>query len=55
MKYALVADGIVVNVILWDGQSEYTPPGGAQTVPYASGCVIGGTYTEQDGFGPIPE
>jgi hypothetical protein len=30
MKYALVQNGIVVNVILWDGVTPYTPPEGCE-------------------------
>jgi len=41
--YAVVnADGVVVNLILWDGQSSWTPPAGC-TVIIANGLNIGDT------------
>jgi hypothetical protein len=52
--YALVKGGFVVNIIVWDGVSSYTPPAGHDLVAYAAGCVIGGTWDGVD-FGPIPE
>ncbi|MFA6125541.1 hypothetical protein [Sphingomonas sp.] len=54
MMYALVKGGFVVNIIVWDGVSSYTPPAGHDLVAYAAGCVIGGTWDGVD-FGPIPE
>jgi len=32
MRYAIIKDGVVVNVILWDGQAEWQPPEGATLV-----------------------
>jgi hypothetical protein len=33
MRYAVIEDGIVVNVIIWDGATEWSPPEGQQVVP----------------------
>ena len=33
MRYALIKDGKVENVIEWDGQSEYQPPDGYTMLP----------------------
>lgn len=46
IQYALVENGIVVNVVLWDGESEWTPPTGQQavTIPDGSEAAIGWTY-----------
>lgn len=51
MRYALVKDGIVQNVILWDGAAPYTPPDGCEAVadPDAE-ARIGLGYDEQTGF-----
>jgi len=41
--YAVVnADGVVVNLVLWDGQSSWTPPAGC-TVIIANWLNIGDT------------
>lgn len=45
--YAIVNnDGIVVNTIIWDGESKWDKPEGMNTVLYEGNgpCVIGGTY-----------
>ena len=31
-EYAIVADGVVVNLIIWDGVSPWTPPDGTTLV-----------------------
>lgn len=34
MKYLeLNADGVVINIVLWDGIEEYAPPGVAELLP----------------------
>lgn len=42
MRYAVVKDGIVINLIEWDGQAPYIPPEGS-TLLQDSECraVIG--------------
>jgi hypothetical protein len=56
MKYALVSNKKVVNVIEWDGYSEYSPGGGISMVhvPDTAMVDIGWDY---DGlaFWPIEE
>lgn len=32
MRYVVVRDGIVENVILWDGEADWTPPEGTTAV-----------------------
>jgi hypothetical protein len=32
VRWALVVDGVVVQVIVWDGVSDYEPPAGATLV-----------------------
>ena len=36
MRYVIVEDGVVVNVILWDGVSDWTPPEGCTAVQSAT-------------------
>lgn len=31
-RYAIIEDGVVTNVILWDGQTDWAPPEGAVVV-----------------------
>ena len=46
MKYALVdADGLVVNVIVWDGETEYTAPDGLTVVAVPDGVGGGPDWT----------
>lgn len=53
MRYALVVDGIVTNLILWDGVTEVVFTGEPILAPDDSGADIDGTW---DGkvFGPAP-
>jgi len=45
MNYALISNNVVVNVILWDGASEYIPPDGHQLVALqADEAEVGSTY-----------
>lgn len=32
-RYALVKDGVTVNIIVWDGETPYTPPDGMEVMP----------------------
>lgn len=43
-RYAVIVDGTVTNLILWDGVSIWTPPDGATIVP-VSGRVVDIGYT----------
>ncbi len=31
-RYAVIEDGVVVNIIVWDGESEYDPGDGVTLV-----------------------
>lgn len=53
MRYALVCDGEVVNVILWDGEEEYTPAEGCEIVEVSDEISIG--WTRVDGEWVAPE
>lgn len=55
MIYAIVENGIVVNTIVWDGQSEWTPPPGSTVVLIPDGAYVGIGSTYSNGqFGPPP-
>lgn len=41
MRYALLIDGVVVNVVLWDGESEYAENG--ELVPCPDEVSVGWT------------
>lgn len=55
-NYALVENGVVVNVIVWDGQSSWQPPDGqtAVLVPDDAYAGIGSTYSN-GAFGEPPQ
>jgi len=58
MKYALInADGLVVNAIVWDGQTDYTAPDGLAVVaiPDGVGAGPGWTYDGANWIAPPPE
>ena len=58
MKYAQInADGLVVNAIVWDGQTEYTPADGLTVVavPDGVGAGPGWTYDGTNWIAPPPE
>jgi hypothetical protein len=51
-RYAIVENGVVTNVILWDGEAEWSPESGTANPlpdgsPVAPGYTFDGTkYTE---------
>ncbi len=47
MKYALISNGLVVNTIVWDGQTPYDPPAGCTLVEITNDAVsIGVAYID---------
>lgn len=45
-QYAVVENGVVINVILWDGTpSSWTPPDGTAVEPIPSGIQAGIGYS----------
>lgn len=53
-RYALVdEDGLTLNVVLWDGQGSWTPPGGLTAVEAPIEAGIG--WRLQDGQWLPPE
>lgn len=46
--YALVKDGVVVNIVVWDGSDSWEPPSGTSAVAVTDQtgpAYIGGTYS----------
>jgi hypothetical protein len=44
MRHALIEDGIVINVIVWDGESPYDPGEGVTIKPCSDLVGAGFTY-----------
>lgn len=46
MRWAIVIGGVVDNLVLWDGSSDWTPPKGSQAIQVSEGqpCGIGWTW-----------
>lgn len=53
--YAVIENNTVVNVVLWDGESEWSPDNGV-AIPAADGVGIGWSYADGAFTAPdIPE
>lgn len=50
MNWAVIIDGVVVNTIVWDGETYWVPPEGAMLVQIEDGVVagIGWTYANRE-------
>lgn len=44
MTYAVVVDGLVVNVVLWDGESEFDAPGQLVQIPDDTPAGVGWSF-----------
>jgi len=53
-QYALVKDNVVINVILWDGVTDYAPPDGVVLVQ-SDTCGCGNLYNLETGEFSAPE
>jgi len=48
--YAIIDDGIVVNIVVWDGNTEtWQPPEGSTAVEITAEQVVGVGYTYSAG------
>ncbi len=45
-RYAIVQDNIVINVIIWDGKSEWNSPEGTQIIQ-SDTLNIGDNYSQE--------
>lgn len=52
-RYAIVENGVVTNVILWDGIAPYSPLSGEVVGPIADDVAIGWTYSNGTFAAPI--
>jgi hypothetical protein len=45
--YAIVQNGVVINTVVWDGGSDWTPPADSVTavIPAGTYAGIGSTYS----------
>ena len=54
--YAIVENGVIANVIVWDGVTEYTSPNGTTLIQIPDGTYTGIGATYSNGvFGPPPQ
>lgn len=56
-KYAVVrdSDGLILNYVVWDGESAWTPPAGTTAVEDTGGeARIDGRYQSSTFYGPTP-
>lgn len=52
MRWAIVQDGIVTNIVLWNGQEAWQPPVGATIIAlHETVCDIGWIF-DGTGFSP---
>lgn len=55
MNYAIVQGGVVVNTIVWDGQSAWDEPQGSVVVQIPDGAYVGiGSAYDGKTFGAPP-
>lgn len=59
MRYAIVEDSLVTNIILWDGIEQYVPPDGAVLIAAPDDVTIGwtcpgGTWVAPEDSDPQP-
>ena len=47
--YAVVTDGTVTNVVVWDGDTPWTPPAGSEAVRVEEGVPAGIGWEYLDG------
>jgi hypothetical protein len=52
--YAIVVNGFVVNLVMWDGGSEWEPPTNAAAVEIPSGTFVDIGYSYTDGTFSAP-
>jgi hypothetical protein len=56
MTYAIVENGVVTNIVEWDGMTPWTPPAGSSAVAVQDGAYVGIGSTYANGvFGEPPQ
>lgn len=51
-RYAVVRDGAVINIAVWDGVSEWTPPEGDTAIECPDEVGIGWTRADDEWVAP---
>lgn len=54
-KWLVLEDNKVVNIVIWDGVSEWSPGYGLDVEPYQDGVSIGFIKNEDGTFSAPPE
>ncbi|NIF70202.1 hypothetical protein F3J16_08375 [Burkholderia sp. Ap-962] len=52
--FAIVKDGTVTNVVVWDGVTPWDVPDGCEAVLATAGAAVGGTYDGSKFTPPAP-
>jgi hypothetical protein len=53
MNYAIIKDGAVINLVIWDGGDGWSPPEGTMAVEIPDGTFVDTGYGYLDGaFSP---
>ncbi|PRF91662.1 hypothetical protein [Burkholderia multivorans] len=56
MNYAIVHNGIVINTIVWDQSTQWSPPAGTVAVIIPEGAYVGvGSTYDGSSFGEPPQ
>ena len=55
MKYALVENGVVINIVLWDGSEQWSPGDGVNSIAIDENFVDIGWIYENGEFFSDPE
>ena len=53
-RFAIIDDGVVTNVVLWDETTDWTPPEGTTTVLVPDDSMVGIGWTYTDGIFNAP-
>lgn len=53
MRYAIIVDGMVHNVILWDGEATYEAPDGSEFIEAPDDATPGWTYINGEWQAPV--
>jgi hypothetical protein len=55
MYWAVIKDNLVINTIVWDGVSKWSPPENCEVVPLTGEAGIGYRYENGEFIEPISE
>ena len=56
MRYAMIKDGVVQNICLWDGDlNTWTPPEDMTVIAAPENIGVGWSYSEGQWAEPVPD